>query len=77
MRAYDKNGQAGHDRTYRFDACAIRVDLNGRYLDFDQPPVMMTDRVLVPARAILEALEAEIRWDNGSQTVIIRPLPRR
>jgi hypothetical protein len=70
VRAYDKAGQLGHERTYPIDASAIRVDLNGRYLDFDQPPVMMNDRVLVPARAILEALGAEIRWDNGSQTVI-------
>lgn len=34
----------------------IKVIMDGKYLSFDQEPVMMNDRVLVPLRAIFEAL---------------------
>jgi hypothetical protein len=70
VRAYDKAGSLGYERTYSFEGSAVRVSLNGRYLDFDQPPVMLDSRVLVPARAILEALGAQIGWEAGSQTVV-------
>ena len=69
VRAYDKQGRLGHERTYAFDASAIKVKLNGRYLDFDQPPVVVDGRTLVPARAILEALGAQLSWDAATQTV--------
>lgn len=46
-----------------------KVLLNGRYLVFDQPPVNIKDRVLVPMRAIFEALNAQIEWDGQTQTV--------
>ncbi|HWI61392.1 MAG TPA: stalk domain-containing protein, partial [Symbiobacteriaceae bacterium] len=67
--AYDKAGQEGYRRNYTFDASVIKVKLNGRYIDFDQPPVILDGRTLVPARAILEALGAEISWDAATQTV--------
>lgn len=72
VRAYDKEGRLGAERTYTFDPSAIRVDLNGRFVDFDQPPVQINGRTLVPARAILEALGAEIEWEPGTQTVIAK-----
>lgn len=67
--AYDKTGAEGYRRDYSFDASAIKVKLNGRYMDFDQPPVSLAGRTMVPARAILEALGAEISWDAATQTV--------
>jgi len=42
----------------------ISVELNGKKLEFDQPPVMVNDRVLVPMRAIFEALNADIYYDT-------------
>jgi hypothetical protein len=69
VKAYDGQGSLGHQRTYAFDTGVIKVNLNGRYIDFDQPPLMLDDRVLVPARAILEALGAQIAWDGGTETV--------
>ncbi|MGE5675085.1 MAG: stalk domain-containing protein [Mycobacterium leprae] len=68
--AYDGKGRPGSSRDYTFDASAIRVDLNGRILDFDQPPVNVNGRVLVPVRTIMEALGAEVTWDQASHTVI-------
>jgi hypothetical protein len=69
VKAYDAQGVMRYQRDYAFDTSAIKVKLNGRYLDFDQPPVMLNDRVLVPVRAILEALGAQIAWDGDTQIV--------
>ncbi len=48
----------------------ITVYLNGVQLSFDQPPVMMNDRVLVPMRAIFEAMGAAVTWYDDTQTVV-------
>ena len=44
----------------------IKVLLNGRDLEFDQPPIIMNDRTLVPMRAIFEAMGCEVIWDDGT-----------
>jgi Copper amine oxidase N-terminal domain len=36
---------------------------------FDQEPIIIAGRTVVPLRAIFDALGAEIKWDNKSQTV--------
>lgn len=40
----------------------IMVKLNGKFLFFDQPPVILDGRTLVPFRSIFEALNAEVNW---------------
>ena len=47
----------------------IGVFCNGTKLEFDQPPIMESDRVLVPLRVIFETLGADIEWDGTTQTV--------
>ena len=47
----------------------IYVTVDGATLNFDQPPIMQNDRVLVPMRLIFEVLGATVEWDNNSQTV--------
>lgn len=47
----------------------IQVFLNGQMLHFDVPPTIVSGRTLVPLRAIFEALNAKVAWDNTSQTV--------
>ncbi|MGN1116804.1 MAG: stalk domain-containing protein, partial [Candidatus Ornithomonoglobus sp.] len=47
----------------------ISVQLNGKLIEFDQPPVMSNNRTLVPLRAIFEALGAEVYWDEATQRV--------
>ncbi|NSW84395.1 MAG: hypothetical protein HPY90_14235 [Syntrophothermus sp.] len=49
---------------------APKVLLDGRELSFDVPPIIEKGRVLVPLRAIFEALNAEVFWDSKSRTVI-------
>lgn len=50
------------------DEAPISVTINGEPLAFDVPPVMIQDRVLVPFRAIFEALGATVGWDEETQT---------
>ncbi len=47
----------------------IFVMVDDTYLSFDQPPIMQNDRVLVPLRAIFEALDATVEWDEQTQTI--------
>ena len=48
----------------------IKVTVNGQYLTFDQPPVAQNNRVLVPMRAIFEALGAQVEWNPENQTIL-------
>ena len=47
----------------------IKVLVNGTTLTFDQPPVVVDGRTLVPLRAIFEALGAEVDYEQSTQTV--------
>lgn len=48
---------------------SISVLIDGVSISFDVPPVMENNRVLVPLRAILEALGSDVQWDRTTQTV--------
>jgi spore germination protein YaaH len=48
---------------------AISVLVNGSPLNLDVSPVIQNDRTLVPFRAIAEAMNINVQWDNQSQTV--------
>ena len=45
------------------------VYIDGHQLMVDTPPTIVKGTTLVPLRAILEALGAEINWDGATQTV--------
>lgn len=47
----------------------IKVSLNGEYISFDQPPIMQDERVLVPIRAVFEAMGADVSWDGKSEII--------
>jgi hypothetical protein len=46
-----------------------RVTVDGRILPLDVPPMFVDARLLVPLRAIFEALGASIEWDGATRTV--------
>lgn len=48
----------------------INVTISGEKTEFDVQPVMESDRVLVPMRAIFEKLGATVSWDNDTSTAI-------
>jgi len=47
----------------------VKVQVDGREITFDAPPVIENDRALVPLRAISEALGARVNWEEKSKTV--------
>jgi hypothetical protein len=53
-------------------ASAPGVFLDGNRLYCDVPPVIKEGRVLVPVRAIFEALGAGVEWDDAARTVTAR-----
>lgn len=46
----------------------IKVVLDGKEISFDQPPVIVNDRTMVPMRAIFEALGANVDWNAETRT---------
>lgn len=46
----------------------INVTIDGTMLAFDQPPVIIEGRTLVPMRAIFEKLGADVQWDDTTKT---------
>ena len=50
-------------------AQAVRVFVDSDEVAFDQPPVIMGSRVLVPLRGIFEKMGATVDWDARTRTV--------
>ena len=52
------------------EAPEVSVFLDGNKIKFEeQSPVIVEERTLVPLRAIFEALDAEVQWDDTTKTV--------
>lgn len=47
----------------------ISVEINGVPQKYDQMPMLVNNRTLVPLRGIFEALGAKIEWNDATQTV--------
>jgi predicted secreted protein len=47
----------------------VKVQLDGKALDFDVPPLIEEGRTLVPLRALFEALGAEVIWNPETRQV--------
>jgi hypothetical protein len=53
---------------------AIRVNIGGRFVQipaYDQPPVIVGDRTLVPLRAVMEALGFDVDWIDQDRTALL------
>lgn len=50
-------------------AQAVRVLVDGQIVAFDQPPLMVGGRVLVPLRGVFEQLGATVQWDPANNLV--------
>ncbi len=48
-----------------------KVCVNGEYIEMDQKPIFKDDRILIPVRAVGEALKCRVEWDNDTQTVTL------
>lgn len=82
IRIYGKENSVAHTYAKRngidFEEY-IHVSVNGEDIVFDQPCITNTQyyRTMVPMRAVLEALGAEITWDNTFQTAGVTLLENR
>jgi len=50
----------------------ITVYLDGELITFDDPPMIVEDRTMVPVRAIFEALGAEVGWHAEHQMIVMQ-----
>lgn len=66
---YKMDGKTGIFSVNKKPLQQITVYCNGALVEFDQPPIMEDDRVLVPMRLIFEALGADVIWDDETQMV--------
>lgn len=48
----------------------INIIINGQVQQYDQMPVIVNGRTLVPLRGIFEALGAVVSWDDSTKTII-------
>lgn len=51
-----------------YAAPALNLTINGNAVQTDTPPVNIDGRILVPMRAMFEALGADVEWDSNTQT---------
>jgi len=58
----------GKDYDKFWDNNVITVILNGKKIIFDQPPIIVDGRTLVPLRAIFEAMGATVEWNESTKT---------
>jgi len=47
----------------------VEIFVNGKFLYTDVPPMIINDRIMVPLRAIFEALGAKVDWNGATETV--------
>lgn len=50
----------------------IKLYFDGNLLSCDVPPVIISDRTMVPARAFFEALDARVSWNDAKKQVTAR-----
>jgi plastocyanin len=50
---------------------SVTVKLDGKALTFSQPPQIEAGRVLVPYRAVAEAIGAQVEYETASKTVVV------
>lgn len=48
-----------------------KVLVNGEYIEMDQKPIFRDDRILIPVRAVGEALKCKVEWDHDTQTATL------
>lgn len=48
-----------------------KITVRGRPFQSDLPPVLRSGRILIPVRAVMNALQAVVVWDEANQTITI------
>lgn len=72
-RTYDHNIFKPKGNPYEnIESQGAEVRIDGHYVAFDQPPVIVNDRTLVPLRAISEALGAYVTYEPSSKLITLK-----
>lgn len=50
----------------------ISVNFDGTFLKFDQNPIIVNSRTMVPLRTVFEAYGADVSWDEGTEIITSR-----
>ncbi|HEY9058911.1 MAG TPA: copper amine oxidase N-terminal domain-containing protein [Pseudobacteroides sp.] len=57
-------------QTYDWYMARNKITINGKLLIDEVPPVMENNRILVPVRAIFEALDGKVEWNEKTKTIL-------
>lgn len=63
--------QKKSENSEKFNKFTAKMTVKGKELQFDVPPVIKDGKILIPVRAITEALGATVKWDQSTNTVTI------
>lgn len=61
------------DPTVRLTVGSPALYVNNKELDMDVAPLLMGDRVFLPARWVAEALGYQVKWDGAAREVLVGP----
>jgi hypothetical protein len=53
----------------QLDEDAIHVRVNGDYQQYDETPILLDDVAFVPSTGLMDALEAQTSWDEGTSAL--------
>lgn len=71
LREGDQAGEAAETRERVETRKGPGVKVKGKEIKFDVPPVIKEGRTLIPVRAIMNGLGAEVKWDEAAKTVTV------
>lgn len=58
--------------SHKYSAEEINIEIDGKMIeDYTVPPIVLNDRTLVPARAVLENMGADVVWNDAEKEVYI------
>lgn len=66
------SGKRG-DRTVRVSVGSNEMYVNKKKITLDTPPIILSDRTLVPVRAVAEGMGCDVDWIPSSSTVTVEP----
>jgi len=58
-------------KKYEYRAKSIKLQIDGKSIETEMPPIILEGRTLVPARDVFEKLEAKVDWNEKSRQVYV------
>ena len=61
------------DKTVKLTIGSRLMYINSTEITLDTAPIVLSERTLVPVRAVAEGLDCDVNWNSGANTVEIEP----